>query len=329
MLLAVCHSEGTSRWEKVEDLDRLSDLRAKAGNLLWVETDVADLSEEDINLIAEEFDLHPLAVEDALHIRQRPKAEQYDTHIFLVLQQLDEVDGQLEPVQIACFVGDRYVITIHAGAERTLKEAKKRWEEESEKLNHPSHLIHTLIDVVVDDYQEHADKLEAQIEELEEIALETQGLRKREVGREIQRRLYSIKQRVGRLRRFVFPGARLLEWVVKPGEKPFSEDTATGFRDVYDHLLRITDQVRNVDELASAVLDLVRSEQAELLNEINKNLAGWAAIFAVGTLIAGIYGMNFSLLPPTGSRFGFWFAIILTIVLTVSMYINFRKRDWL
>lgn len=330
MLLAVCHSEGTARWEKVDDLDRLSDLRAQTGNLLWAEADIADLTKEDIELIAEEFDLHYLAVEDAIHIRQRPKFEGYDSHMFAVVQQLDEADGQLEPVQIACFIGDQYVLTIHAGAERTLDEAKKRWEESPEDWQRPAHLLHTLIDVVVDDYQEIADKLEGEIEELEEIALETQERRNREIHRAIQRRLYSVKQRVGRLRRFVFPSTRLLDWVTDPAaEKPFSDETATQFRDVHDHLMRITDQVRNVDELANAVLDLIRSEQAEMLNEINKKLAAWAAIFAVGTLIAGIYGMNFSLLPATGSRLGFWFAIGLTAVLSGGMYLNFKRRDWL
>jgi magnesium transporter len=330
MLLAVCHTEGTARWERVEDLDDLSELRAKSGNLLWAEADVANLTEEDVSVIAEEFDLHALAVEDAIHVRQRPKFERYGSHMFIVLQQLDEDDGQLEPVQIACFIGDRYVLTVHAGATRTLDEAKKRWEETPEAWAHPSHLLHTLIDVVVDDYQEIADKLEAEIEELEELALETQEQRSREVGRAIQRRLYSVKQRVGRLRRFVFPGSRLLEWVIEPHqEKPFSGETAEQFRDVHDHLVRITEQVRNVDDLSSAVLELVRSEQAEVLNEINKKLAGWAAIFGVGTLIAGIYGMNFSLVPETGTRLGFWFAIGLTLVLTVGMYVNFKRRDWL
>jgi magnesium transporter len=250
--------------------------------------------------------------------------------MFIVLQQLDEQDGQLEPVQIACFVGSRYVLTVHAGATRTLDEAKKRWEEAPEGWAHPAHLLHTVIDVVVDDYQEIADKLESEIEELEELALETQHQRSRDVGRAIQHRLYSVKQRVGRLRRFVFPGARLLEWVTEPvTEKPFSGETAELFRDVHDHLIRITEQVRNVDDLSSAVLELVRSEQAEVLNEINKKLAGWAAIFGVGTLIAGVYGMNFSLLPATGSRFGFWFAIGLTLVITIGMYANFKRRDWL
>src|ERR671910_699602 len=109
MLLAVCHSKA-SGWEKVDDVSTVSDLRADQTNLVWAEADIRDLSDEDIAVIGEEFDLHPLAVEDAIHLRQRPKIEVYDNHLFCVVHQLDEVDGQLESSQMSCFIGDRYVL---------------------------------------------------------------------------------------------------------------------------------------------------------------------------------------------------------------------------
>lgn len=322
MLLAVCHS-AQGGWEEVQDLDDLSDLRAEEGNLLWAEADVAQLSPADVATIAEEFELHPLAVEDAVHTRQRPKLEAYDNHLFAVLQELDEEDAQLEAIQIACFIGDRYVLTIHAGAKRTLTEAKRRWKEIPLEQQHPSFLLHTLIDVVVDDYQAIADRLEDEMESLEEIVLATPHA-------PIQRQLYELKQRLARLRRYVLPGSRLLDWIVDPDtKKPFSEETAALFRDVHDHITRIGEQVRNVDDLTQAILDLTRAEQAQALNETSKKLSAWAAIFAVGTLIAGIYGMNFKLVPEEHSLIGFWFAIGLTVVCSVALYINFKKRDWL
>lgn len=322
MLLAVCHST-KGGWEEVQNLDDLSDLRAEEGNLLWAEADVAQLSADDIATIAQEFDLHPLAVEDAVHTRQRPKLEAYDTHLFAVVQELNEQDGQLEAVQIACFIGDRYVLTIHAGAERTLAEAKRRWSDIPPPRQHPSYLLHTVIDVVVDDYQTIADQLEDEMEGLEEIVLATPDA-------PIQRQLYELKQRLARLRRYVLPGSRLLDWIVDPDtKKPFSEETAALFRDVHDHIMRIGEQVRNVDDLTQAILDLTRAEHAQALNETSKKLSAWAAIFAVGTLIAGIYGMNFELIPDEQSIAGFWFAIGLTVVSSVALYINFKKRDWL
>jgi magnesium transporter len=322
MLMAVCHSE--TGWSQVNDLDLLSDLRAEAGNLLWAEADVANLTSSDVGTIAEEFELDDLAVEDAVHTRQRPKVEGYETHLFVVFHQLDEEDGQLEATQIACFVGDRYVLTIHAGADRTLAEARRRWEKTSDELDHPSYLLHTLLDVVVDDYQRIADRLEDEIEQLEEIVLETPDA-------PVQRQLYSLKQQVARLRRYVLPGVRLLDWVIDPDtDKPFSDRTAALFRDVHDHLLRISDQVRNIDDLAQAVIDLTRAEQATALNVVTRRLTAWAAIFAVGTMIAGIYGMNFKLIPQAdGTLAPFLLAVGLMILLGVLLFVYFKRRDWI
>lgn len=322
MLLAICHSADAG-WTKVEDLASLSDLRKDSGNVLWAEADAANLTKADVETIAEEFGLHELAVEDALHARQRPKIENYEGHHFVVFHQLDEVDGQLEAAQIACFIGERYVVTIHSGADRTMEAAKKRWASEAERSDHSSALLHTLFDVVVDEYQTIADDLEQSIEDLEEIALETP-----DAG--LQQQLYRIKQRSSRMRRYVLPLARVLEWTSQGSNgSKVAEEHLPRFRDVHDHLLRITDQVRNIDDLAQAVIDLTQSEQANLLNQVSKRLSGYAAIFAVLTLIAGIYGMNFRLVPADQTLFGFWFAIALMVVTGAGLYFYFKKRGWL
>ena len=321
MLLAVCHSDADG-WIKVEDLSKLSELREGSGNLLWAEASVHSLTQEDVALIAEEFSLHELAVEDAMSPRQRPKFEPYDTHQFVVMHQLDEVNRQLEALQIACFVGRQYVLVIHDGAERVLNEAKQRWSTKLDK-GHPSHLMHTLLDVVVDDYEMTANRLEDEIEELEETLLELPTA-------PIQRQLYSVKQRLARMRRYVFPGTRLLDWAADPSkEHPFTAETAKLFRDIDDHLQRIKDQIGNLDDLSEALLDLTRSEQAAMLNEQNRTFAAWAAIFAVGTLIAGVYGMNFALVPDEGSLGGFWFAVGLMVATGIGLFLYFRHRKWL
>jgi magnesium transporter len=324
MLMAVCHSSKKG-WEEVDDLDALSELRKEEGNLLWAEADTSDLDEKDIAVISEEFGLHPLAVEDSINTRQRPKLESYENHLFLVLHQLDEVNGQLEAVQLACFVGERYVLTMHHGAHRTIEEAKKRWQEHMDHLERgPAHLVHTLLDVIVDCFEEHANKLEDTVEVLEEAAL----TRPRDP---IQKDLYSVKQMTARLRRYAFPVKGVLDWIVHPqeGRDLIRFEDAHYFRDIQDHTMRINEQVRNVDDLASAVLDLVRSEQAATLNDQSQRLAAWAAIFAVSTLIAGVYGMNFSLVPEEGSLVGFWFAVILMVALSGGLYVYFKSRKWL
>ena len=322
MLLAVCHS--AKGWAEVGNLDLLSDLRVERGNLLWVEGDIANLTTEDIATLAEEFELPALAVEDATHTRQRPKLESYENHLFLVFHELHEENQQLEPRQISCFVGERDVLTLHNGANKTLKAAKERWgRSQSELRDGPAYLVHTLMDVIVDDYQEMADELEGEIEQLEEIVLD-------EPTAPVQRQLYNVKQRTARLRRYVLPLRRVLESLLaRDAEAGIPPETQELFRDVEDHILRIGDQVRSIDDLADAAIDLRRSAEAAALNEVTKRLTGWAAIIAVPTLISGIYGMNVGIYPTAGSRPGFWGLLTLMVLETIALYWYFRKKGWI
>lgn len=316
----MCHSSGRG-WSEVDDLDRLSDLRAQSGNLLWAEADVEDLGASDIATIAEEFDLNPLAVEDAAAAKQRPKLESYGEHLFLVAHELNEDDDQLEPTQLACFVGERYVLMIHHGARRTIEEAKKRWAGPGHLDQGPFDLLYTLLDVIVDDHQRHADRLELEVERSEEIALSG-------TGTPIQRRLYSLKQHIARLRRYALPLQGVLDDLLRSGDK-VPKGMVDLFRDVQDHMVRMKEQIHTVDELTGAVLDFVRSEQAEKLNQNSQKLAAWAAIFAVSTVVAGIYGMNYELVPDGSTAGGFWFAIGLMVVLATGLFAYFRRKGWL
>lgn len=323
MLLAVCHSSSTG-WADVDDLARLSDLRGEQGNLLWAEADVSNLTQEDVQTIAVEFGLHHLAVEDAVHLRQRPKIDIYENHLFLVMHQLNEEDGQLEAAQIACFIGPRYVLTLHEGATRTLEEAKDRWRESGEKLQGGSAILtYTLLDVVVDDYQRIADVLEKEVEDLEDIVLAAPLS-------PVQRQLYSVKQRTARLRRYVFPLQRVMDAILGPiHHDRIPPETHPLFRDVQDHVLRIAEQVRNIDELDEAAMDLRRSAQAETLNDATKRLSGWAAIIAVPTLITGVYGMNLGLWPTVGSRWGFYAVLAFVVLVSSYLYLYFKRKDWI
>lgn len=323
MLRAICYADATG-WTEVEDVSRISNLLADGGNLVWAEAEVSHLTQSDVATIAEEFGLHPLAVEDALNPRQRPKLEAYEKHLFGVMHQLEMVDGQLEASQIACFIGTRFVLTIHAGAGRTLQEARERCRRAPKPRERgPSFIMHALLDTIVDDYQRTADDLEDEVEDLEETVL-------RDPQAPVGKQLYTVKQRLARLRRYALPGERVLSSLVGPaGAGPVPQETSAYFRDVLDHVLRITDQIRHVEELVDALLQLRSMEQQKSLNEVTKRLTGWAAVIAVPTLIASVYGMNFSLLPSTGQRFGFWFAIVLMGSSALGLYLFFRRRRWI
>jgi magnesium transporter len=325
MLRAVCHSEA-SRWADVENLARISDLVDVEGNLVWIEADVAHIGAEDRDTIAEELGLHALAMEDAVTLRQRPKVDSYEGHVFVVFHQLDEHDGQLEAAQIACFIGHRYVLTLHEGAERILQATERRWRAEespNELAAGPGFLLYTLLDTVVDDYQKISDRLEEEVEDLEDRALASPLA-------PLQQQLYRIKQRLARLRRFALPVGRIVSSIADPEVEPhFTRATGERLRDVADHVMLIRDQVESTESLSQAVLDLTRSEQAHALNDVTKKLTGWAAIIAVPTFITGLYGMNFALVPKEGQLFGFFFALGLILVSALVLYRSFKGRGWI
>lgn len=333
----MCHSARTG-WVEIENLSSVSDLRSDDTSLVWGEADMTDLDPHDVDTMAEEFELDSLAVQDALRARQRPKLELYDTHRFVVLHQLYERDDHLEKRQVSCFVGDDYLLVIHEGAHDLLAEARARLSRSSQDARKPLYLLYVLLDAVVDEYQTIADSLEDAIERIEDTVVgaardRVQAGATRSNHREdrrIQLQLYSVKQQIARLRRYALPLERVLDPLVgQHGKEPFPKSSLRLFRDVHDHTLRIADQVRNVDAIAQAVLDLNRAERSQDLNQVNKKLTGWAAIFAVPTVIAGIYGMNYRLFPADGTALGFWFALAVMVVAAGFLYLYFKNKEWL
>ena len=325
MLTAQCHTPEAG-WVEVRNLAEISDFRTTTGNVVWGEANVADLTPGQIAVIAEEFELDHLAVEDAQESNHRLKLEAYENHLLVVIQQLDEKDGQLEARAIYLFVGGDYVLALHHDADRLLDKAKSRWKDANggRMGRGPAYLLYVLLDTLVDDYQLISDRLEQEVEDLEDYALSG-----RTTG-ELDRRLYKLKQQLSRLRRYALPGGRVLDQYVQDhGRLSPSADEAKMFREVHDNLIRITEQIHNVDDLANAILDLRRADQTAAQNEVTKKLTGWAAIIAVPTLVSGIYGMNFELVPPSGQVFGFFFALTIMVGAALSLYAVFKTKGWI
>ncbi|MGH2760518.1 MAG: magnesium transporter CorA family protein [Actinomycetota bacterium] len=327
-MLTAIYSTPDTGWREITDLSKISNLCDESGSRVWAEANVATLTKEDIATIAGEFGLHELAVEDATEQRERPKLEEYEKHLFVVVHELQERDGQLEAVQIACFIGTRYVLALHFGAERTLDETKRRLRAHKGELwGGSASLMHTMLDAIVDDYQRIADALEEEVEHLEEELLA-------DPRSHAQTRLYTVRQREARFRRYVLPVSRMLSNVVDQGSigsaiRLVDTDFGAYFRDVYDHTLRVADQLRSIEDLSDALIDLVRVEAANAQNEVTKRLTGWAAIIAVPTFIASVYGMNFRLVPADGELFGFFFAMGMMVAAAIGLYAFFRRRGWI
>jgi magnesium transporter len=327
-------------WAETEVLDAAARACHREGRFTWLEVDVS-AGQEEAREVARRFELAPLAVEDALATRQRPKLETYEHHRFLVLYQLDEVDDQLEGRQIAVFAGSSFVLILHDGANRLVEEARRRLQKVDVRDVDVERALHALIDAVVDDYEHIAARLDVDVEDLEAKALRASRHGQQEPARGAeslpsQPMLYAIKQQVSMLRRYALPLSGVVEILQAEEEarrRKEGDDDRTDllFRDVHDHVLRLAAQVRNIDDLASAVIDLTRSLQADTLNEVNKKLSAWAAIIAIPTLIASIYGTNYKLWPPPGSSKGWGFLGVVVImgVSATLLWMFFKRKRWI
>lgn len=336
---ALC-MDGSGGWSETDDLEAAAGACRQEGRFTWLEVDVGT-GQQEAREVAQRFELDPLAVEDALSTRQRPKLETYDEHRFLVLYQLDEVDEQLEGRQIAGFVGDAFLLLLHDGATRMVDESRQRLQKVDPADVDVERALHALIDAVVDDYEHTAARLDADVEDLEAQALRVSRRGQREPARTAealpsQPLLYSIKQQVSMLRRYAMPLSAVVEILQAEEESRRRSDgddedrTDLLFRDVHDHVLRLAAQVRNIDDLATAVIDLTRGVQADLLNEVNKKLSAWAAIIAIPTLIASVYGTNYQLWPPPDVRtWGFVGVVLIMAGAAAGLWMFFKRKRWI
>jgi magnesium transporter len=300
----------------------ISDWLAKPGCFIWVA--LRDASPAELAQMQEEFDLHPLAVEDASRGHQRPKIEEYGDIVFVVMQLLEMQQDEVHVGEVAVFVGHNFVLSVRHGSQQNFLGVRERCEREPELLKQGSGFVaYALMDTVVDRYFPLIEALEADLEAVEDQIFE------RGSPRWNIERLYALKHRSSTLRHAVAP---LLEVVGKlhggrvPAVCQASQDY---FRDVHDHLARINGAIDAVrDTIATAIqvnLSLVTIEESE----VTKRLAAWAAIFAVSTALAGIWGMNFEVMPELKWAYGYPLALGIIGSTAAFLYWRFRKRGWL
>ncbi|MBO9515371.1 MAG: magnesium/cobalt transporter CorA [Variovorax sp.] len=302
----------------------ISEYLTLPGCFVWVA--LHDATPEELAEVQEEFALHPLAVEDAQHGHQRPKVEEYGDSLFVVMHLLEPRSGgepRLDVGEIDVFVGRNYVVSVRSRSEHGFTEVRDRCEREPELLrNGPGFVLYALMDAVVDRYFPVIDAFEVELETIEQQIF-TKG-----AARENIRHLYGLKQRLTLLKHAVAP---LLEGTGKlyGGRVPqICVGTQAYFRDVVDHMGRInasTDTIRDTIGTAISVnLSMVTIED----NEVTKRLAAWAAIFAVCTSFAGIWGMNFKFMPELEWRYGYIVALALIGSLCGYLYYRFRRAGW-
>jgi magnesium transporter len=310
-----------------EDFDpaRISDHLAEPGNTVWL--DIDQPKEADFALIAEEFQLNPLAVEDTLGERQRPKLDHYDDHLFITLYDsvLDAGSGQLTTRELSIFVGQAYLITVHKDAGYSMDAVVQRWNDNHNLCHHGvGFLLWGVLDVVIDGYFDSVQSLDDEIEGLEDLLFSNE---KRST--EVQRRTYELRKSLVGLRRFVLPTREILNTLMRREGDFVDNELMPYYQDVYDHVLRAADSIDSLRDLVSTILETHLTIQGNQMNQVMKQVTSWAAIAAVPTIITGYYGMNVRIFPGANTLSGGIVALVLSVGLVALLYTAFRRRDWL
>jgi magnesium transporter len=281
-------------------------------------------SPEELDGMQEEFGLHELAVEDARHGHQRPKIEEYGESLFAVLHTVELAGPELKVGEVAVFVGRNYILSIRNRTERGFAEVRERCEREPELLQHGSgYVLYAIMDAVVDRYFPVLDALEGELEETERRIFSGQQ------NREIIYALYDLKQKLMTVKHATGP---LLEATAKlyGGRVPQQcVQLQEYFRDVYDHLMRLNQTADSLREMVTTAVSVNLSLLTVQDNEVTKRFAAYAALVAVPTMIAGIYGMNFRNMPELAWSLGYPVVIGVMAVIDGYLYYRFRKAKWL
>ncbi|MDG9712312.1 magnesium/cobalt transporter CorA [Streptomyces sp. DH10] len=319
------------RSEGPEDFsDALSEARA-AGGFVWI--GLHEPTEREFDHVTQEFGLHPLAVEDALKAHQRPKLEVYDDSLFVVLKPVT-YEPQTDTVsagELMIFLGDSFVVTVRHGDGGPLKAVRQRLEHEPDLLgNGPTSVLYAVADAAVDHYLDVAMELQADLEGLEaEVFSPDDG-----GSRHTASRIYNFKRQVLEFRRatgpLALPMSRLAGTAPSGVAVPFVDDRARPFfRDVSDHLTRVNESVENLDRLVSDILSAHLAQMSVRQNDDMRKISAWAAMAAIPTMVAGIYGMNFDHMPELRWEWSYPVLIVVMAVLEVLVFRLFKRRGWL
>ncbi|MEV5507285.1 magnesium/cobalt transporter CorA [Streptomyces orinoci] len=315
------------RTEAPDDFsDALDQARADGDAFLWV--GLYEPTEEEFALITSEFRLHPLAVEDALKAHQRPKLEVYADSVFVVLKPVmyDEAADTVSTGELMLFLGDSFVVTVRHGEGSPLKELRRRLEADERLLAYgPTAVLYSVADAVVDRYTEVAAALQMDLDELEtEVFAPAGGDNKNTASR-----IYAFKRQVVEFRRATVPLADPLDRLAG-GTLPFvNEQARPFFRDVSDHLARVNEVVEGLDRLLTDILSAHLAQMGVQQNDDMRKISAWAAMAAVPTMIAGIYGMNFRNMPELRQPWGYPAALVLMAGFVFWLHRLFKRRGWL
>ncbi|MFF3785045.1 magnesium/cobalt transporter CorA [Streptomyces sp. NPDC001933] len=307
--------------------DALEEARATGDAFLWI--GLHEPTEKEFDLVSSEFGLHPLAVEDALSAHQRPKLEVYDDSLFAVIKPVvyEQSSDTVTTDELMAFIGDSFVVTVRHGEGAPLAAVRRRLEAEPEVLKHgPTAVLYAISDAVVDHYIEVAGELQVDLEELEAEVFAPTG-----VGdtKSTASRIYTFKRQILEFRRAAGPLSSPMARLASADVPFVHEHSQPFFRDVSDHLTRANEYVEGMDRLLSDILSAHLAQVGVRQNDDMRKISAWAAMAAVPTMVAGIYGMNFDHMPELRWVWAYPAVIALMAAVVFGLYRQFKRRGWL
>jgi magnesium transporter len=280
---------------------------------------------EEFDAVAREFDLHELAVEDAVEAHERPKLEVYGETLFVVLKTVRYIDSEevIRSGEIMLFVNPTFVITVRHGEASDLHPVREAVEKRPDLLRcGPGAVLHAVIDRVVDDYEPAVQGLEIDIQQVEEQVFS-------EDSSNPAQRIYRLEREVLEMQRAVRPLAAPVDRLARGHFDLISPEMRDYFRDVHDHLLRVASRVEGFRDLLGSALQANLTQVTVRQNADMRRISAWVAILAVPTMIAGIYGMNFRHMPELSWQYGYPAVLVLIVVVCAMLYRGFRRAGWL
>lgn len=311
---------------EVEDFDPadISERICEPGVVVWLDLESPDQTE--LGLLAQEFSLNALAVEDATHEHQRPKVDHYSTHMFMSLYgvHLDSGTGELHTSELAVFAAQNWLITVRKTGAFDMTHVETVWDRTSDRAKHGvGFLLHGLLDHVVDGHFVTVQELDDAVEEVEARLFDDKPQ-----PLAVQKRSFQMRKALVDLRRVSLPMREVLNTLMRRDLGIVDEQMTPYFQDVYDHVLRATEWTESLRDLVTSILETNLTVQGNRLNIITKKVTSWAAIIAVPTAITGFYGQNVPY-PGFGREWGFVMSLVLILVGSGVLYIQFRRKDWL
>ncbi|MET8677976.1 magnesium/cobalt transporter CorA [Streptomyces sp. NPDC004647] len=306
-------------------------VRKDGNGFVWI--GLHEPTEQEFSGIAELFGLHPLAADDAVHAHQRPRLVRYDDTLFAVLKtvcyvehaELTATSEVVDTGEITVFAGPDFLITVRHGRHGSLGPLREGLEAVPEQLaKGPSAVLHAIVDHVVDDYLDVTAAVQNDIDAVETDVFALQRTEGVDAGR-----IYQLKRELLEFKRAVAPLSRPLQALSTQPMPLIDPDIQTYFRDVTDHLARVTEQVASFDDLLNSILQAHLAQVTVAQNEDMRKITAWAAIIAVPTMVCGVYGMNFNHMPELRWTYGYPLVLCVIAAACVTIHRGFRRNGWL